>query len=108
MIEGDRPTPGHATAKPDAGAGEPRRNWLRRIIEKGPAARRRLGDAVAQLLGTTLVALAAIGGLVIWHLVRRGRLLRDRLGPPRGVRLPELPNLDGNPHDQDPNDAPTS
>lgn len=83
--------------------GEPRRNWLRRIIGSGPEARRRLGEAVAALLGTALVALAAIGGLVIWHLVRRGRIIRDRLGPPKIVRLPDLADLQRGVHD-DPHD----
>ncbi len=52
-------------------------------------------------LGTALVALAAIGGLVIWHLVRRGRLIRERLAPPRIVRLPDLPDITGDLHDED-------
>ncbi len=80
---------------------EPRRNWLSRIIGSGPAARKRLGQAVASLLGTALVALAAIGGLAIWHLVRRGRLIRERQAPPRIVRMPELPDLTGGLHDED-------
>jgi hypothetical protein len=79
--------------------GEPRRNWLRRIIGRGPAARRQLGEAVAALLGAALVALAAIGGLVIWHLVRRGRIIRERLGPPKIVRMPEPRDLEGGLHD---------
>jgi hypothetical protein len=108
MTEGDRPAPGHATAKPGSGAGEPRRNWLRRIIEQGPEARRRLGDAVAGLLGTALISLAVIVGLVVWHLIRRGRLLRDRLGPPRVARMSEFPDLEGDPHDQDHDEASTS
>jgi hypothetical protein len=37
-----------------------------------------------------LVAIAAIGALAIWHLVRRGRLIRERLNPPRDARLPEV------------------
>jgi hypothetical protein len=37
-----------------------------------------------------VVSIGAIGALVIWHLVRRGRLIRESLGPPRGVELPEL------------------
>ncbi len=80
---------------------EPRRDWLSRIIGQGPAARKRLGEAVAALLGTTLVALGAIGGLLIWHLVRRARIIRERLGPPRIVRMPELPELNGGLHDED-------
>jgi hypothetical protein len=80
---------------------EPRRSWLRRIIGQGPTARKRLSEAVAALLGTALVALAAIGGLVIWHLVRRGRIIRQRLAPPKVVRMPELSDLTGDLHDED-------
>jgi hypothetical protein len=70
---------------------EPRRSRLRRILDEQPQARSRIGRAVAILLGTTLVAIAAIGALVIWHLIRRGRLIRERLNPPRRVGLPEIP-----------------
>jgi hypothetical protein len=44
---------------------------------------------VAALLGTFLVAMAALGGLLIWHIRRRGRLIRERLNAPRIVHLPE-------------------
>ncbi len=81
--------------------GEPRRSWLSRIIGQGPEARKRLGEAVAYALGTALVAMAAIGGLLIWHLVRRGRLIRERQAPPRVVRLPDLPAITGGLHDED-------
>ena len=60
-----------------------------------------MGDAVADLLGTALVSLALIGGLVVWHLVRRGRLLRERLSPPRIIRMPVLPKNEVDSHDQD-------
>jgi hypothetical protein len=72
------------------------RTRLRRILDERPEARPRLGRAIASLLGTGLVALAALGGLVIWHLVRRGRLIRERLEPPRPVQLPELPGHEVN------------
>ncbi len=80
-------------------SGEPRPNWLRRIIGKGPEERKRLAEAVAALLGTALVAMAAIGALVIWHLVRRGRIIRERLDPPKVVRMPDPENLNGGAHD---------
>ncbi len=86
--------------RPRAGtaAREPRRTWLSRIIGRGPAERKRLAEAVAALLGTAIVAIAAIGGLVIWHLIRRGRLIRERQGPPRIVRWPDLTEDHGEPH----------
>jgi hypothetical protein len=46
--------------------------------------------AVATLLGTFLVAIAALGALLIWHLVRRGRLIREGLNRPQPVRWPEI------------------
>ena len=56
-----------------------------------PEARPRLGRAIAVLGGTALVAFAAVGGLLIWHIMRRGRLIRERLSDPRVIRLPEFP-----------------
>jgi len=50
-----------------------------------------LGRAVAVLLGTGLVAFAAFGVLLLWHVMRRGRLIRERLNSPRVVQLPEIP-----------------
>lgn len=39
----------------------------------------------------SLGGLLILTALVLWHLIRRGRLLRDRLGPPRIVQWPEPP-----------------
>jgi hypothetical protein len=66
-------------AKP---AGRPRPNPVE--------ARRRLGEAATSLLGWGLAGIAALGALAIWHLVRRGRLIRDSLAPPKDVSLPEF------------------
>ena len=43
------------------------------------------------MLGTALIAFAAVGGLLIWHIMRRGRLIRERLSDPRVIHLPEFP-----------------
>jgi hypothetical protein len=87
-----------ASSKVGSSASEPRRSRLRQILDEHPQARSRLGRAIAVLLGTSLVSIAAIGALVIWHLIRRGRLIRDRLNPPRRVWLPEIPaDEDGRP-----------
>lgn len=102
--DGRRPPAGRPSV--DAGVGEPRPNWLRRILGQGPEARRRLGEAVASLLGTALIAMAAMGGLVIWHLVRRGRIIRQRLDPPRIVRTPEVQDLYGGVHDDQHDEVP--
>jgi hypothetical protein len=80
-------------------AGDPttRRSQLSRILEERPEARSRLGRAVAALLGTFVVAVAVFGGLLIWHIRRRARLIRERLNAPRVVRLPDVPG-----HEVDP------
>ncbi len=106
MIDGEHPATGEAPDRPGLAPGKSRRSWLVRILERGPEARQRLVRAVAPLLGTVLIAMAAIGGLLIWHLVRRGRLIRQRLGPPRVVRLPQLTEDKVDPDDQHKRDAP--
>jgi hypothetical protein len=88
MFEGDR-----EPLRDDLGAAsDTRQSRLRRLLDERPEARTRIGRAVAVLLGTGLFAFAAFGALLIWHIVRRGRLIRERLSAPRVVRLPELPN----------------
>jgi hypothetical protein len=72
------------------GGGHTPRSQLSRILEERPEARSRLGRAVAALLGTFLVAVAMFGGLLIWHIRRRARLIRERLNAPRIVRLPDV------------------
>lgn len=66
---------------------EPRRRALR-----DPVLRERFGDAAAHLLGVALASMAILSVLIIWHLIRRGRLLRERLAPPRAIQWPPNPN----------------
>lgn len=66
-----------------------RQSRLREILDK-PGGRQRLSRPVASLLATVVASIGILGALVIWHLVRRGRLIQHRLGPPRDVRMPEL------------------
>ena len=87
MTYDEKPTSTNEASVP----GEPKRSRLRQILDERPEARPRLGRAVAALLGTTLVAFIALSVLLIWHLVRRARLIRERLNPPRVVELPEFP-----------------
>ena len=68
---------------------EPKRSELSRLL-KLPDARPRVSKAVASLLAVSIVAIAALGALLIWHVVRRGRLIRERLDPPRPVRWPAI------------------
>jgi hypothetical protein len=82
---------------PSPKRGEPRRTPLRRILEEHPESRPRLARAFAELIGATLVTLVAVAALLIWHIIRRGRLVRERLGQPRAVELPEFPGRDVDP-----------
>jgi hypothetical protein len=52
--------------------------------------RRRVGRAAATWLALALVSIVTLGALVVWHLIRRGRLIRESLGPPRIVDRPDL------------------
>ena len=74
----------------DGGQRQPKRSRLGQILAERPEARFRLSRAVGSLLVTVLVAIAVLGLLLIWHLRRRAQLIRDRLGPPRAVSLPDL------------------
>lgn len=73
---------------PAAPAPKDRRPLLNRPDLK-PAERRRIGRVVAILLGWGLAATALLAVLALWHLVRRGRVLRASLPEPRPVSLPE-------------------
>src|SRR5207253_672134 len=86
---------------------EPSPRRLSRLLER-PDAERRIGWAVVSLMGAGLVAMAALGALLIWHFIRRGRLIRERLGPPRVVRLPEIDPKPSPPRERKPesDDAP--
>gem|GEM_PF-3210680 len=89
-------------------AREPRTTRLRQLLDR-PDARPRVRRAVAKLLGVTVFSIAAIGALVIWHLVRRGRLIREGLRPPRDVRLPDfdpVPQPDPRPDETPRDDRP--
>jgi len=69
---------------------EPSPDPRRRHLELERPEARRVGRLAVSLLGIGIVAIAAWGLLILWHLVRRGRLIRERLDPPRPVRLPEI------------------
>jgi hypothetical protein len=87
MSDEKHPDPSDNASVPRA----PERSRLRRLLDERPEARSRLGRAFAILLGTVLVSMVAIGALAIWHLARRGRMIRDRLSTPRIAPLPEPP-----------------
>jgi hypothetical protein len=87
MTDAEKPT----TKNKGSAPGEPKRSRLRQILDERPEARPRLAKAFGALLGTTLVAITAMSILLIWHLVRRARLIREGLNPPRIVKLPEFP-----------------
>ena len=58
-----------------------------------------MGRAVVSLLSVGVISIAAVGALLIWHVVRRGRLIQERLGPPRHVVLPDLAEPSSSPTD---------
>ncbi len=75
-------------ANPPAKADEPRRSQLRRILdEESPEVRKKVGRAIFSLSLTALVTIALLGVFLIWHLMRRARLIRERLPLPREIEL---------------------
>ncbi len=90
MVPPNVPTGATPDRRPEA---EPPKTRLGRILAESPESRPRLSLAVGSLLATTLVALAALGILLIWHLRRRADLIRDRLGPFRDLSLPDPSEL---------------
>jgi len=96
----DRDLDAASSAGPTDPKREPPRSPLGRILAERPEARPRLRRAVSSLIATVLVAITAIGILLIWHFRRRAQLIRDRLSPPRKVSFPDLrqaPVQDANP-----------
>ncbi|MBV8488458.1 MAG: hypothetical protein JO161_09280 [Planctomycetaceae bacterium] len=67
---------------------EPERSRLGQILAERPEARPQFQDAVAGLLATALATIAVLGLLLIWHLRRRARLIRQRLAHLHDIRLP--------------------
>lgn len=55
--------------------------------------RERLRKPVGEFLGAILLGVGAVCFLAIWHLLRRGRLIREGLSPPKDVRLPDVQAL---------------
>jgi hypothetical protein len=86
----DRDSQESSGAVGNGGQRQPKRSRLGQLLAERPEARPRLSRAVGSLLATVLVAIAVLGLLLIWHLRRRAQLIRDRLGPPRAVSLPDL------------------
>jgi hypothetical protein len=44
--------------------------------------------------GVTLSSVIILAALAIWHLIRRGRLLRASLSPPKSLPRWESPRID--------------
>lgn len=59
-----------------------------------PVARAKAARAVRLWGGMTLSLVAVLSSLVIWHLVRRGRLIQSGLGPARPNTRLSLPPTD--------------
>ncbi|APW63770.1 hypothetical protein [Paludisphaera borealis] len=93
---------------PDRPEAEPTKTRLGRILAERPEERPRIARAVGGLLAVTLVTIAAIGILLIWHLRRRAGLIREQLASGCNVSLAELelPELDAD-ADSDGSDSPS-
>jgi hypothetical protein len=83
---------------------EPSRSALSRLLER-PDARPRVSRAVASLLAASVLGIAVLGVLIIWHLVRRGRLIREGLNRPRPVRWPVVKSIEPDPGTRDREDS---
>jgi hypothetical protein len=55
----------------------------------GAEDRHRIGQTTALWGFLVLASIVLITALVVWHLLRRGRLIRERLEPPRDICLSE-------------------
>lgn len=76
----------------------PRPRAPRPLVQRSPEERRQIVDALRLWVGITLVGIIGLASLVVWHVVRRGRILREGLGPPRVVDWPvDRPDPDGPP-----------
>ena len=50
---------------------------------KAAADRRRVAHAATLWGGVALGGTGVLSALAVWHLIRRGRLIRERLDPPK-------------------------
>jgi hypothetical protein len=57
---------------------------------RDPEERRRIGRTAAAGLFATLASISCLGALVVWHLIRRGRILRSLVASPKPGVAPEL------------------
>ncbi len=72
-----------ATPMPENPPGRPDPRPLLERPDLKPEDRRRIGRALIPVLGWGLAATALLGLLTLWHLIRRGRILRANLPPPK-------------------------
>ncbi|MEO6811628.1 MAG: hypothetical protein ABI353_21150 [Isosphaeraceae bacterium] len=66
---------------------------------RDPDARRRVAHLSVLWGGLALSGTLTLGVLLLWHLLRRGRLLRDSLPPPRARSLIEPEPADSATHE---------
>jgi hypothetical protein len=57
----------------------------------GAGARRRITEAAVLWMSLTLASIVLVCTLILWHLCRRGRRLRDSVPPPRYSSLDVFP-----------------
>lgn len=56
--------------------------------------RKAAAQAVRLWAGVTLSSVVILSLFVIWHLVRRGRVLQGSLAPPRPLERLEIPSVE--------------
>lgn len=62
-----------------------------RRVRLRPEDRRNIARLTSLWGMLTLSGLTILAGMTIWHLIRRGRLIRSMLPPPRSVEPLEIP-----------------
>jgi hypothetical protein len=63
------------------------RLWAAAPVVNSPEAKRRLARLTATWAALALGSIVTMTALIVWHLIRRGRLIREGLPPPRDVDL---------------------
>jgi hypothetical protein len=51
---------------------------------------KQVGHAITWWVAITMSGILCLAALSIWHIIRRGQRLRERLGPPREILWPDL------------------
>ena len=81
--------PSDAVPKSDSSTASPPQS-AKPLPAANPKQRQQVGMATALWMSLAIGGIAVLGTLAAWHLSRRGRLIRERLDPPKPIRWPEF------------------